>query len=273
MTRSQPHYRELHYRPQAAKTLRHALIRFIRQEFPRLGGPWLVELFVDKLLQLVQTHSVSSQRLQLGQVLWLAVAVEEQPACRKPMSETCLVPVVLTLASQEDVAALRSRKQRKQVLQQALARVAQEAYTQGGVLTCSDLGLLFQRAESYIARLIREYEAETGATIPRRGNIHDMGPTVSHKAIICYKAFVEGKTTPIIARETFHSPAAVDRYLLDFARVHFAVVRRGMSPEQAAFAIQLHINVVQQYIQLIEQFDLTGQRVYDRASIQISMCD
>lgn len=41
-------YREVQYRPQAAKTLRQALIRFITREFPRLGGPWVIELFVDK---------------------------------------------------------------------------------------------------------------------------------------------------------------------------------------------------------------------------------
>jgi len=37
-------YREVQYRPQAAKTLRQALIRFITREFPRLGGPWVIEL-------------------------------------------------------------------------------------------------------------------------------------------------------------------------------------------------------------------------------------
>jgi len=100
-----------------------------------------------------------------------------------------------------------------------------------------------------------------------------MGPTLTHKAIICRKAFLEGKVTPEIARETFHSPEAVDRYLLDFARVHFALVQRGMTPEEVAFAIQRSLRIVRQYVKLIEEFALDGQQVYDRAGIPMSMAE
>ena len=47
MVNQQPQH-ELQYRPQAAKTLRHQLMGFIAREFPRLGGPWIIERFVDK---------------------------------------------------------------------------------------------------------------------------------------------------------------------------------------------------------------------------------
>ena len=38
---------ELQYRPLASKTLRQLLIGFIAREFPRLGGPWIIERFVE----------------------------------------------------------------------------------------------------------------------------------------------------------------------------------------------------------------------------------
>jgi hypothetical protein len=268
MIRPKSSPRAVQYRPLAAKTLRNALVQFISREFPRLGGPWIVDLFVDKVLQIFDTHTASRHRLQAGQTVWLAVAVDERPGY-KSMYRTRHVPVVLTLTNPDDVAALRTDEKRSNILRRALVRVAREAYAQGGVLTCTELAFLFHHGHHYISKLIREYEAETGEVVPRRGNVHDMGGTLSHKAIICRKAFLEGKTTPVIAQETSHSPESVDRYLLDFARVQFATVQRGMTAEETAFAIQRPLRIVRQYVKLIEAFDLETQQIYARVGLQL----
>ncbi|HUW08913.1 MAG TPA: DUF1670 domain-containing protein [Anaerolineae bacterium] len=267
------HYRELQYRPQAAKTLRQSLIRFITREFPRLGGPWVIELFVDRLLELVDTSRVARDRLEPGQTVWQAVALDERPGYRKPMTHTRQVPVVITLINQDDIAALRTNAPRREVLKDAVVRVANEAYAQGGLLTGVDLAVLFHHSHNHVSKLIREYEAETGQIVPRRGNLHDMGRTVTHKQIICRKAYLEGKPTHIIARETFHSPEAVDHYTLDFARVHFATSQQGMTLEETAFAIQQPVSYVKQYVKLIEEFALDDQQVCDQVGVQMSMCD
>ena len=256
--------REAVYRPQAAKTLRQTLIRFIAREFPRLGGPWVIELFVDKLLELVDTYRIEQGRLKPGQTVWQAVALDERPRCRKPMTETRQLPVVITIANQQGIEDLRNGVKWTQVLQRALVRAANDAYAQGGVLAYSDLGLLFNRSVSSISRLICAYEAETGEVVPRRGNIHDMGRTVSHKWIICRKAYVEGELTPTIARETYHSPQAVDNYILGLARVYFATVQRGMTTQEAAFALQISLYLVEEYVAMIEEFGLDDEKVYDR---------
>ena len=264
MIRPQESYREAVYRPQAAKTLRQTLIRFITREFPRLGGPWVIKLFVDKLLELVDTYRVEQGRLKPGQTVWQAVAVDERPSCRKPMTETRQVPVVITIANQQDIEDLRTGVKWTKVLQRALVRAANDAYAQGGVLTCSDLALLFNHSAGRIAGLIREYEAETGEVVPRRGSVHDMGRTVSHKWIICRKAYLEGKFTPTIARETYHSPEAVDNYILGLARVYFATAQRGMTPQEAAFALQQPLYLVEEYIRMIDELGLDEQQLYDR---------
>jgi hypothetical protein len=268
MIRPKRSARAVQYRPLAAKTLRNTLVQFISREFPRLGGPWVVELFVDKLLQIMETHTAARHRLQAGQTLWLAVAVDERPGY-KSMYRTRHVPVVLTLTNQADLAALQTEEKRGTIFKRAVVRVAREAYAQGGVLTCTELAFLFHHHVGHISRLIREYEAETGEVVPRRGNVHDMGGTISHKVIICRKAFLEGKPTHVIARETSHSPESVDRYLLDFARVHFATIQRGMTAEETAFAIQRPLRIVRQYVKLIEAFDLEVQQVYERAGLQM----
>lgn len=264
--------RETQYRPQSGKTLREAMRNFIRREFPRLGGPWIIELFVDKLLQLVDRYHIEHDKLQPGQTLWPAIAIDEAPGYRKPIYATRQVPVVLTLVNQEDITALRQGIPWTEILQGGLVRAMQEAHAQGGLLTTSDLSVLFHHSHSWVADLIRQYETRTGEVVPRRGNLHDMGRTVTHKRIICRKAFLEGKTTDVIARETDHSPEAVDHYLLDFARVYYATVLKGMSIEEATFAIQRPQSLVQEYVKLLVEFGLHNQRLLERLQIQLERC-
>ena len=264
--------RETQYRPQAGKTLREAMRNFIRREFPRLGGPWVIEMFVDKLLQLVERYHIERDKLQPGQTVWHAVAIDEAPGYRKPIYATRQVPVVITLVNQEDIAAMRQGLSWTDIFQRALVRAMKDAHAQGGLLTTSDLSVLFYHSHSRVAELIRQYETQTGEVVPRRGNLHDMGRTVTHKRIICRKAYLEGKNTDVIARETNHSPEAVDNYLLDFARVYYATVLKGMSVEETTFAIQRPHSLVEEYVKLLVEFGLNNQRLSDRIRIQLEKC-
>ena len=257
------------YGPQAAKTFRNILSQFILNEFPRLGGPWVVGHFVDKLFALFDEHHLTHDRIQPGQTIWMAVAADERSSYRKPMSQTRQVPVVLTLLNPSDITSFRQGTPRHEVLGQAIARVAREAYAQGGVLSTVDLCLLFARSRPSISDLIARYENETQQVVPRRGTVHDMGGTDSHKRIICYKAFVEGKPTHLIAQETYHTPLAVDNYLLDFARVYFAVHQRSLSPEEAAFTLSRSLRLVKTYLGLIEEFGLSKRQITERLSIEL----
>ena len=150
MIRQREHHREVQYRPQAMKTLHQSLFRFIRREFPRLGGPWVVNIFVDKLLELVDQYRFFQGRLTPGQVVWPAVAVDETPGYRKPISRTRQVPVVVTLVNQDDISYLRNKGKRSQLLKRCIVRAANDAYAQGGVLSCTDLGVLFQCGQWYV---------------------------------------------------------------------------------------------------------------------------
>lgn len=272
MIRSEPSWREELYAPQEAKTFRNVLTQFMLREFPRLGGPWVVSHFVDKLMALFDSHHLRDTRVQPGQIVWMAVAADETAGYRKPMSHTRQVPVVLTLVEPDDIASFKQGARRHEVLQQAIARVAGEAYDQGGVLSIIDLSLLLARSRSTISKMIKRYENRTQQVVPRRGTIHDMG-SVSHKRIICYKAFVQGKPTHIIARETYHTPLAVDNYLLDFARVYFAVHQRGLSPEEAAFTLRRSLRLVRTYLNLIEEFGLSQHKITDRLPIELLTSD
>ena len=130
---------------------------------------------------------------------------------------------------------------------------------------------MFQRRYNHVAEIIREYEAETGEIVPRCGNFHDMGRTLSHKRIIYRKAYLEAKLTPQIAQEAFHSTVAVDNYILDFARSYFAAFQRVMTIEETAFAIQRPHCLVEEYAKLIEEFGLDEWSIYYRVGVQMML--
>ena len=95
----------------------------------------------------------------------------------------------------------------------------QQAYEQGALLSNVDLGGMLGVSYSRISSLLAEHEREQKVVIPRRATLHDVGSGVTHKRIICWKRYVEGKSPDVIARETQHSLSSVDRYLGMFDRV------------------------------------------------------
>ncbi|MBN2686418.1 MAG: DUF1670 domain-containing protein [Pontiellaceae bacterium] len=52
-----------------------------------------------------------------------------------------------------------------------------------------------------MGKYVRDYEWAFNEILPRRGTIHDMGPTLTYKRIICHKHIVEGKSIEQTARE------------------------------------------------------------------------
>ncbi len=132
------------------------------------------------------------------------------------------------------------------ILENRTARVLKSGDKQKMTLSGVDLSTMFGVSTGTVSRCIRNYEREYNVILPRRGTIHDLGPTVSHKALICKKKLLEGKETPDIARETFHSPESVDRYLLAFYRVRFCI-KKGMSIDEIAYATQMSQSLIREY--------------------------
>ncbi|MEW5761573.1 MAG: DUF1670 domain-containing protein, partial [Candidatus Thermoplasmatota archaeon] len=89
-----------------------------------------------------------------------------------------------------------------------------------------------------------------------RGTIHDLGPSVTHKSIICRKSVIEKKQTPDIAKECHHSTVEVDRYLKDMERVQLCL-KKGLTVEQTSYATQMGKSLVQEYKEIIEDLNKT----------------
>jgi hypothetical protein len=237
------------------KTFHSALCHLLQTDFPGHFGPKVAHLFAQEVEELFQKFHPERSRLGVGQIVWAAVAIDDPPARNKRIEDTRLLPVVLDLVTPRDIEQTVRPGRRLPTRRDKIVRLFQQAHQQGAVLGYPDVALLLHISTGIVSDDVLAYERETGNSVPRRGTVHDMGPSVSHKAIICYKSFVEGKATSQIAQETFHCPEEVEYYLQCFRRVRICK-DRGMSPEETAQATGHSQPLVRQYLELITRFDL-----------------
>ena len=237
------------YQPQREKNIVNALAHRIAQEFPRIGGQRIRNLCAQMILEVVYENLKPLEYLRHGQAIWMAVSIDDPPQRRKPISETDLVPVILDLCSLEDIDAVIARRPRAERLISKLIRLCRQAYDQGGLLGNCDLALLLNLSETDVGRMLARYERENQLVIPRRATIHDVGSGLTHKKIICWKRYAEGKSTDQITKETYHSLEAVDRYLGLYDRVRHCK-EQNLTIQETAFTLNCSVNLVNQYLEI-----------------------
>jgi hypothetical protein len=259
----QPDFVRKKFEPLRERTIKNALAQRLRQDFPRLGGDRILNLCAEMILEVVEQHLRPLEQVRHGQVVWMGVSRDDPPARRKRITHTDLVPVVLNLSTAEDIDAILTRQASSERLLGKALRLCQEAYAQGALLSNCDLAELLNRCESQIASLLAAHERKQQQVIPRRATLHDMGSGLTHKRIICWKRYAEGKSQDQIARETHHSLEAVDQYLGKFDRVRHCL-QQGMNPTEIAFTLNCSVALVNQYIAIDDELKESHQGAADK---------
>lgn len=247
------HLREA-YGPTLRKNFRSSLSAFIQTEFPQMGGPMIVELFVDRVEAMVKEFFPPPSYLKMGQVLWFAVAKEEKASQGKSMASTKLVPVILTLISHEDIKDRIDGTPFAEIKRQIKARLCREAYEQGGVLSRVDLSLLTQSGLNTVSKHLKSYQQKHNCVLPYRGTVHDMGTSFTHKAMICKKRMIERKSVSQTAQETYHSPEAISRYEVNLNRVLFCL-KKDLSIQETSFVTRISKGLVLEYQGIGQEID------------------
>jgi len=247
-------YLDARFGPALKKTFGSALAAFIHKEFPHMGGPIVVDLFVQRLEAMVRKFFPPTSCLNMGQILWFAVAKEEKPSYGKTMDRTKVVPVVLTLVSHQDIKSRIDGLPWAKIRRQVIARLCQEAYEQGGVLAVADLALLNQMTIAPVSRHLRAYQEENDCILPYRGTVHDMGRAITHKGQICKKRVIEKKSVSETAQETHHTPESVQRYEVNLNRVLFCL-QKGLNIEESSFVTKISKNLVIEYQNIAKEID------------------
>lgn len=242
-----PDYVFKHINPMKAKSLRKQLSRTIRQNFPHVGGARISELCADMVLEVVSRHIHPRDTLQHGQLLWLGFDLDDPPSRNKRSENVRLVPVVLDLCTNDDLDAQLDRLPASERLLTRCIRLHEQAHAQGALLSNVDVSCMLGVSDTRVGHLIAAYERKHQVVVPRRATLHDVGSGVTHKRIICWKRFVEGKSPDIIARETHHSLTSVDNYLGMFDRVRFCK-QQQMPSHEIARVIGCTERLVREYL-------------------------
>lgn len=237
--------------PLQRKTFAAALSQFFEKQCPQMGGQLTRDMLVKHIQRLVEEFYPPNTHLRMGQVMWPAVDENEKAAYGKTIEKTKLKPVFIDLIAQEDIEAVLQGERAKMIRQQATMRLFKQAKKQGGVLTGVDVASMMRLSPGTIHNYVRQWEKEHQEIIPRRGTIHDMGRSITHKKQICYRVIVEGKSIETTARETNHSPEAVTRYVKDYKRI-LACLNKGLTPKDTAFVAKVSENLVYEYMNLID---------------------
>jgi DNA-binding CsgD family transcriptional regulator len=247
--------------PLQKKTFTAALDRFFENQCPQLGGQLTRQVIVNKVQDLVDEFYPPNTHLRMGQVMWPAVDENETTFYGKTIEKTKLKPVFVDMIAPQDIEAVLKGEKAKTIRQQAAVRLFHQAKDQGAVLTGVDVATMMRLSPATISNYVRQWEKQNQKTVPRRGTIHDMGRSITHKKRICYKVIVEGKSIEQTARETQHSPEAITRYVKDYKRI-LACLSQGLTPKDTAFVAKVSRNLVYEYMSLIEenQLDIKEQK-------------
>jgi hypothetical protein len=248
---TKPDFVRKKFGPLRDKTLQKALAHRIDKEFPRIGGPRICQLCADMTLEVIFKHMRPQDHVSHGQILWMAVSVNDPPRQRQKIADTELVPVLLDLSTADDVHQRIERLPVPHRLLRKALRLCEQAHQQGGLLSNCDLAELLNTHDSAIATVLAEHERQTNTLVPRRATVHDVGTGLTHKRIICWKRYAEGKEPHVVARETYHSLEAVDRYLGQTDRVRHCRLE-GLTPEQTAHALGCGVSLVLEYLAIDE---------------------
>ena len=246
-------YNYLDYGPQQYKNFPGAVDSFFRTECPQIGGKLSRRAIVQSLVQMVGKFYPETSHLRPGQITWTTIDSEAKTGYGSKITESPLTNVILDLVCEDDARQRAEGKKLRDIKKDATARIFQQAYEQGGCMTQAEIGILLKISAPTIGKYTREWEHENGRLLPRRGTIHDLGPTQTHKKEIIKKLFLEGKSVEQVKRETNHSPQAIHRYILAFKQV-LLCLRKGLSIQETAYATKMSKRLVEEYNQLMQDY-------------------
>ena len=237
------------------KNLHNLLLHRFLNQYGYDKGEITAKAIIDDILKLIDSYYLVStldddmHHLNHGQLVYMAVPVDEYPKRGKPIAQTRIKPVVLSFITNADIEHIAHGFDSKSLRKKRLTRWVDEAFEQGALLTQLDLSMLLGVCDSVVSQYINEIQNE-GKLLPTRGNIHDLSGAITHKREII-TLYLDGYFTPEIAMKTKHSNEAVDRYIRDYQRVEILWQNGITNLDQISQLTRLSKRVVEQYVDLL----------------------
>jgi len=244
-----PSFAYKHYASAKKRTLEAACERFLRDVVPYVAGPKLRQLLATELVKLFREYTVEQQRLEPGQMLW--VAIDQHTRACSPRAR--FKPVILTLVTPEECTHLaETHHSTPRLFPSVIARLCNEAYAQGALLSMRDIALIFKHDLATVCERRIMYEQKTGQMLPFVGSLHDSGTTLTHKAMILRKVLIEKKDMLTVRRESHHGQRAIDRYLRDYRRVE-TLLTDGKDTQYIVQVTRMSRHLIEQYKRIYQE--------------------
>ncbi len=257
------------------KNLHNLLLHRFLNQYGYDKGQITAKAIIDDIIKLIDDYYLVSNldddlhHINHGQLVYMAVPVDEYPKRGKAIAQTRMKPVVLSFITDADIEHIAHGFDSKSLRKKRLARWVDEAFDQGALLTQLDLAILLGVCDAVVSQYVNEIQSE-GKLLPTRGNIHDLSGAITHKREII-TLYLDGYFTPEIAMKTKHSNEAVDRYIRDYQRVEILWLHGVTNLDQISQLVRLSRRVVQQYVDLLPEkirnsisknknLDLTGNQ-------------
>lgn len=264
MTADRPSYREPTFSPLQAKSLQSVLLRLFVNEFGYENRVIFAKAMIQHILETLDTFTKPRSLLKPGQLLWMAVANDGKKHAQQPMEEIPKVPVVLDLITQEDVQRLVDGEEFYDIRRHRHARLLEQAFEQGGVLSQTDLACMTMVSPGRIAFDIDYFQKEEHRLLPYRGTVQDVGRTTTHK-VEAIRLFEEGYLEPDICKmlSPTHTLASVERYIQSYKNM-LKLLRRKFSPLEISGILSMAKTVVVAYVEIACEHhpDLVKQNPY-----------
>jgi len=208
------------------------------------------------------------KKIKPGQMKVLGICASEPAG--KPLKECILSDAVLTIDAgvEDQVIRLRGGKSGVTDLRRKrLLRISSEALEQGVLLTREDIAYrILNCGMRTITRDVKYFQGFR-IQVPLRGYCKDIGPALTHKTQIV-EHFIKRMQPSQIARRTYHSLQAVERYILYFAKVGYLTFHyeKKLSASDIAFLVGISERLVREYQMLYQRYSCSEKSALEKLS-------
>ncbi len=221
--------------------------------FGYIGGPDIVRLFAQKIVELNDQYYLPGDFIRPGQMRWVVLKAGQKYSKSKKLRDMQLIPVTLTLINPEDIEDRVNHVKKKELLEKLIVRLCKETKEQGGVITETDQSILLRLSGTSISNYITNYEKRTNEVVPRAGTEMDMGKSLTHKRL-AYHNYKKKIPTSENARLIDHTTESTDRYIKDGTRVE-KLYLSGYSEWEISFFTGIPGYIVREYIDIISSYE------------------
>ncbi|MEZ4664241.1 MAG: DUF1670 domain-containing protein [Caldilineaceae bacterium] len=248
----------------AKRTFQQAFMHEMETNYGFLNSQGMLKFLAQDVQRLVEEFYPAPTRISSGWMLFTGTKVDQTKAFPgQSASDHTTLTIPWPVLLPEDIQAMtkppNNKEKRWSLLQHRVIRLIEHglAHPDGPItLTQADLALMLGITHEQVCLLLKDARLDSGKPLPTKGYFFDQGLRPTHKAQII-QLYEQGVDEADIALRTQHSPTSVGNYIRGYERV-MALVKRSTPISTIAYLLNMQIDLVHQYIQLLRiyQHDL-----------------